>query len=114
MTSKRPRIHDADHLAFVRQLPCLICSDDVSVEACHVRYGDPHAGKPSTGMAEKPSDRWTVPLCGRHHRSQHQRSERGWWEAKAIDPVKVALALYVNSGNHEIASVICRATMRAA
>jgi hypothetical protein len=108
---KRPRVHDADHLAFVRQLPCIVCGDDVSVEACHVRYGDPHAGKPSTGMAEKPSDRWTVPLCGRHHRSQHQRSERGWWEAKDINPIVVAQALYIAHGDHETAAMICNATV---
>jgi hypothetical protein len=111
---KRPRVHDADHLAFVRQLPCLVCGDDVSVEAAHVRFSDPHAGKRNTGMAEKPDDKYTVPLCGECHRKQHKVSERGYWEARDIDPVKVALALYVNSGNHEIASVICRATMRAA
>jgi hypothetical protein len=107
---KRPRIHDADHLAFVRQLPCLVCGDDVSVEAAHVRYADLHAGKKFTG-GQKPHDMFVVPLCGRCHRSQHQRSEKGWWEARYIDPVKVALALYVNHGDHEAAAMICKATI---
>lgn len=109
---KRPRQHDADHLAFVRQLPCIVCGDDLTVEAAHIRFSDLHAGKRSTGMAEKSDDKFTVPLCSKCHRAQHRCSERGWWEAKAIDPVKVALALYVNHGDHEAAAMICRATLR--
>jgi hypothetical protein len=109
---KRPRAHDADHLAFVRQLPCLVCGDDVSVEAAHVRYSDPHAGKRSTGLSEKSDDKVTVPLCGKCHREQHRYQERSWWGVKAIDPVKVALALYVNHGDHETAAMICKATAR--
>jgi hypothetical protein len=109
---KRPRIKDPDHLAFVRQLPCLVCGDDVSVEAAHVRYADLHAGKPFTGGQIKPDDKYAVPLCGKHHRDQHRCDERGWWAFLCIDPVKVALALYVNHGDHETAAMICKATAR--
>jgi hypothetical protein len=52
-------------------------------------------GKRSTGMAEKPSDWWAVPLCGKHHREQHAMNERAFWKVFNVDPIRVAAFLYL-------------------
>jgi hypothetical protein len=112
MTQRRPREKSAGHLEFIRQLACCICGDDATVEAAHVRYSDSRAGKRSTGKAEKPHDRFTLPLCGRHHREQHNHgNERLWWETKGIDPIFYALALFGCSGDHQTGSDIIRARL---
>jgi hypothetical protein len=80
--------------AWIRTLPCCLCLDVTTVECAHVRYAEPRVGKPITGMGTKSGDDFVVPLCGRHHRAQHDfGNEREWWEALGIDPVYLALAL---------------------
>lgn len=103
------RQKDNSHLGGIRQLPCAICLDNTSTEAAHVRYAEPRLGKRQTGMAEKPDDAFTVPLCSRHHREQHTQNERAWWAGHEIDPVALALALYRVSGDHEAGERIVRA-----
>lgn len=100
------RQHNKTHLAFIRQLPCVICGDGTTTEACHVRFAEPRAAKRPTGMGERPDDVWTVPLCGKHHRDQHQCNERSWWESYRIDPTYVALALQRVTGNVELGAQI--------
>jgi hypothetical protein len=107
---RHPRRFDPDHLAFVRTLPCVICGDDTTVEAAHVRMMDPTVAKPMTGIGIKPDDMFTLPLCGKHHREQHAMREATFWEQHGIDPVKRALAIYAVSGDHERGSQIARAT----
>lgn len=97
---RQPRQHDPDHLAFVRTLPCLLCGDDTATEAAHVRYADPMIGKSNPGLQAKPHDKFTIPLCGSDHRTQHENGEKQWWSKLGIDPVKVALALYAVSGDY--------------
>jgi len=101
MTQRQPRQRDEAHLNFVRSLPCLICLDDTSTEAAHIRYAEPRAGKRWVGGQEKPDDAFAVPLCGKHHREQHTRREVEWWQWQGIDPIKVSLALFRVSGDHE-------------
>lgn len=103
------RQRDNNHLDFVRGLPCIICKDDTSTEAAHIRYAEPRLGKRQTGMGEKSDDAFALPLCGRHHREQHTQNERAWWNGYAIDPVALALALYRVSGDHEAGERIVRA-----
>lgn len=105
---RRPRQLDPEHLQFVRSLPCLCCGNDIETEAAHIRYADARADKRSVGKAEKPDDKWTVPLCGRCHRRQHDVNERAFWEGQSIDPVFVALALYLQSGDHQAGLEIVR------
>jgi hypothetical protein len=100
------RIQSPAHLDFVRSLPCLICGNETSVEAAHVRFPDPRAAKRQTGMGEKSDDVWALPLCGTHHREQHSGSERMFWRAHGIDPIFVALALSRISGDREAAASI--------
>lgn len=105
---KRPRQHDEPHLIFIRQVSCVICGDNTSTEAAHLRYADLRAAKHNPGHGAKPSDNWTLPLCGKHHREQHQGSECVWWEAKGLDPTFLSMALFLNSGDHEAAETIIR------
>lgn len=95
------RQKDERHLDFIRGLPCVVCLDNTSTEAAHIRYADAKAGKRQTGLQEKSDDAFTVPLCNAHHREQHGVSERAWWGGKKIDPVKLALALYRITGDQE-------------
>lgn len=97
------------HLNYIRQLPCTICGDTTAVEAAHVRFADPRAAKPITGIGIRPDDLWTVPLCGRHHRQQHLIGERTFWQSVGKDPIFLALALWANSGDHDAGCKIVNA-----
>jgi hypothetical protein len=67
LRQRDPRQRDTKRLAWLRTQPCVICGA-VNTEACHIRVGSIGHGKRDTGMAEKPSDKWTVSLCNWHHR----------------------------------------------
>jgi len=54
-------------------------------------------------MAEKPSDKWALPLCSRCHRKQHEIGEDLFWQAQLVNPWIVALTLHSISGDHEMA-----------
>jgi hypothetical protein len=82
------------HLAYVRTLPCCLCGDDVSVEAHHPRVGSVNDGVHAPGMAQKASDRWALPLCGRHHRECHSYGdERAFWASYGINPFALAMTI---------------------
>jgi hypothetical protein len=55
------------------------------------------------GTGYKPSDRYTVPLCERCHKTgpkaQHRVGELTFWAALGIDPLNVALRLWTISGD---------------
>lgn len=105
---KSPRLKVEAHLKFIRTLPCLVTGSR-PVEAAHVRYADMRYGKRDTGMAEKPSDHWVIPLSPTSHREQHAfGDELAWWESKGIDPLFVALALWRASGDDEVCEQILR------
>lgn len=106
------RRHDKPHLDFIRQQSCMVCGDDTSVEAAHIRYADARIAKPITGVGIKPDDRFVVPLCGRCHRGQHSRGERAWWQIKQIDPILIALALFSVSGDYDAGAKIVAAALR--
>jgi hypothetical protein len=69
---RNPRKRDEGALHRVRQQPCLICGDDVTVEAHHPRVG-------VIGMGRKNNDDQARPLCGRHHRELHTMNEAEFW-----------------------------------
>lgn len=107
---RQPRQHSEKHLAFIRQLPCMVCGNNTSTEAAHIRFAMPSAGKRGVGMGEKPDDKWTVPLCGKHHKEQHHIGETTFWRNEIRDPIFVALALWAATGNHELGEQIVRAS----
>src|SRR5262249_37645642 len=83
----------AQHLAFIRQLPCTGCGQPAPTEAAHVRSGSDAA----TGV--KPSDRFSLPLCTECHALQHQFGELRFWSVLRIDPLNVAFRLWTMSGD---------------
>jgi hypothetical protein len=89
---REPRIKDERHLNFVRSLPCCVCGG-IDVDAAHIRTGEISLGKRPTGGAEKPSDKWTVPLCRGHHDEQHSMNEMVFWKKYGIDPFMLAMTL---------------------
>jgi hypothetical protein len=106
LRQRSPRVRDEKHLDFVRAQPCCHFKGcPRPSEAAHIRMACPARGKLPTGMAEKPSDFWTVPICGYHHRegadAQHRMSEKLYWELRGIDPFALALDLWQQSGGAE-------------
>jgi hypothetical protein len=83
------------HLAFVRQLPCVACGKAAPSHAAHVRTGT------DGGLAMKPGDRYAVPLCTSCHAKQHRVGELTFWSGLRIDPLNVALRLWAVSADME-------------
>jgi hypothetical protein len=103
---RRPREKDKAHLIWLATLPCAVCGSYKDVEAAHYRSADRRWGKPSTGMGEKPHDRWALPLCAEHHRLQHSTNEEEFWKGYGIDAPVMCLALFGASGDDEAAQQI--------
>ena len=105
LRQRAPRQEDPKHLAFVRTQPCCIRGCRRQAEAAHIRFACPAIGKEYTGKAEKPDDRWTVPLCPYHHRigiaSQHSMGEAEFWQMVGINPFPIAIELFRLSGGAE-------------
>jgi hypothetical protein len=93
LRQRQPRQKDAGRLAWLRTQPCVICGDNTSSEAAHIRTGNLEVGKEHTGMAQKPDDKWTVSLCNRHHREQHSMNEMDFWRCHQINPFVLAMTL---------------------
>jgi hypothetical protein len=111
LRQRLPRIKDKAHLAFVRGKPCCVCGWPAPNAAAHIRMASQEHGKRDTGKAEKPSDRWTVPLCDPYfspgkgrwcHKdapdAQHSGDESAFWKRVGLDPFAIADALWVESG----------------
>src|SRR5215467_12440946 len=81
------------HLAFVRQLPCVACGKAAPSHAAHVRTGT------DGGVSMKPGDRYAVPLCTTCHAKQHRVGELTFWSALRFDPLNVALRLWTISAD---------------
>ena len=92
---------DGDYLAMVQQCPCLNCGMEPS-EAAHVRMASAAYGK-SSGMQQKPADRWALSLCAGCHRlahdAQHSRSEQAFWIDLDINPLLTCANLYAVRGD---------------
>lgn len=98
LRQREPRVTDAGYLAFVRTKPCCVCKSTLTVQAAHIRMGNPELEKRETGAGERPSDCWSTPLCVRCHltgpNAQHAIGERTFWQWAGIDPFAVAQKLY--------------------
>jgi hypothetical protein len=93
LRQRQPRQKDAKHLDYIRSLPCCVCGDNTSTEAAHIRVASLEHGKNHTGMAEKSSDKWALPLCGECHREQHSMNELKFWASYNINPFTLAIKL---------------------
>lgn len=95
LRQKQPRVEEPAYLAYVRSLTCLVCRKPGPSDAAHLRSSALRYGKPHTGMGEKPDDKWTVPLCRKHHDEQHAHgNELAWWALQGIEPFAAAVRLY--------------------
>lgn len=113
MRLKVKKTENEAHLSFIRQLPCISCGNDICTEAAHLRTERIEYGKRSTGLQQKPSDIWTLPLCGSCHRAQHAGNEMNFWTNLGVNPFVLALSLFAASGDHELAhEVISRQVRR--
>lgn len=94
-----PREESTSHLAAIRKLPCVACGEHPCGEAAHVRMASAAHGKPLVGMATKPDDKWTVPLCHECHMTQHANGELSFWAHLARDPFDLCERLWAASPN---------------
>jgi hypothetical protein len=105
LRQRLPRKRDDAHLRYVRAQKCCLGFCNRPAEAAHIRMACDAIGKLPTGMQEKPDDKWTVPLCGYHHRTgvgaQHKMGERDFWELAGINPFEIAVVLWIESGGYE-------------
>ena len=93
LRQKEPRQKNEKHLNYIRSLPCCICGG-IDTEAAHIRIQSLEYGKRPTGMQEKSSDKWALPLCNRHHREQHDcGDELKFWDFHGINPFLLAISL---------------------
>jgi hypothetical protein len=95
MAERDPRFSDEPYLRYIRRQPCCLCGG-IDVEAAHLRVGSINDGKRPTGMGEKSSDRWALPLCNRHHKEQHSMNEREFWASYGIDPFALSMHYQVS------------------
>jgi hypothetical protein len=101
LMQRRPRKEDSKHLRFVRERPCVICGF-TPCDPAHIKMGDSRISKPpSSNLGMKADDRFTLPLCRKHHERQHQMPEREFWEYYRLDAVLLALALFSISGDEQ-------------
>lgn len=94
---RQPRVKDNAYLAHVRRQPCTLAhlgeGCEGHIDAAHLRYSNPKVGRTNPGMGNKSDDRWTLPLCRKHHTEQHAAgNEARWWSGKGVDPDAECLA----------------------
>lgn len=102
MRQREPRLFDPKFLEFLRMCRCCCCGARPKNEAAHIRIGSTIYNKRGTGMAEKPDDRWAVPLCAWCHRegpqSQHGMGEYAFWFMWDLNPFEIAAKFYAEYG----------------
>lgn len=97
----RGRIRDNAYLAYLRRQTC--CVGPLLGDRCegptdpaHLRFSDFKVGRINPGKGRKSDDRWCLPVCRKHHDSQHAHgNERAWWsDVVRADPNALAVATY--------------------
>ena len=90
---KKKCVKDKRHLKVIARLPSVISGKE-PCDSCHIRFADDRYDKRPTGMGEKPSDCWVLPLTRDEHIDQHSQGERDFWKSKNIDATAMARVLY--------------------
>lgn len=84
---REPRQRDKAYLSWLHELPCVVTGRmGDGVQAAHIRFASIEYGKRYTGGAEKPHDRFCLPLWWQEHATQHE-GERRYWRERGIDPL---------------------------
>jgi hypothetical protein len=111
--SKRA-IKDAEHLAYVRRNPCIVCYSDPRIfpKEPYVlgwpAISDPHHCRKldqRRGLLPR-HDALTVPLCRYHHKAM-DGDEREYWKALGIDPA-ASIAAFSEEGRKAIEALSLR------
>jgi hypothetical protein len=99
--NSRPETHyrSASYLKHVRGFCCCLSDKEGHVcegriEAAHIRMGS------HTGLAQKPHDYLTVPLCAGGHREQHNVGEVTFWFTYRTDPWRIAERIWKASKHY--------------
>lgn len=87
---------NAEHLDFVRSLPCCACLKPGRSEAHHESELAPE----ENGMGKKVSDKWVVPFCGKDHRRRHDKGVHTFWGDTDI-ALRLVNVLWRHSGDME-------------
>lgn len=118
LRQRQPRIRNPKFLAFVRTQRCGACGAPPPSQATHIRMASLEYGKRSTGVGEKSSDQWSVPLCQGCHldkpSAQHRVGEQEFWSRSGLNPFAIAMGLYDDfmSAGRKPASRISRRPQR--
>lgn len=95
---RQPRQECPAFLAFVRRKACCVCFAPAPSQAAHIRMASAIFDKRPSGIAEKPSDKFCVPLCADCHlngpEAQHHIGELKFWERAGINPLALADKLW--------------------
>jgi len=84
--ARRGPMRDRLYLAWLRQLPCMVCGDMWQTrEAAH---------GPVNGMSQKGPDDEAVPLCAHHHREMHVRGWPAFEAGHCFSRAELAKRLY--------------------
>lgn len=83
------------HREWIRSLPCCVPGCREPSVCAHVRQNS------GGGMGMKPHDRWTVPLCDKHHKEQHAVSHKAFDTAHHLDLRALAIRLAAKSPHIE-------------
>lgn len=104
------------HLKFIDSLPCVICAGACGESTHHHLLRVDKQYLPVTmeteglmfpkvkskGMGTKSDDRFTLPLCPKHHAEAHANgNDKEYFLKRGIQPEKFALSLYKVSGDYE-------------
>jgi Putative HNHc nuclease len=107
---RRPRRENKKHLRWIAERACLVCGSS-PCDAAHIKHADSRVCKPlSSNIGMKADDRFTIPLCRRHHEECHQLGEKDFFLKYACDPILIALALYSVSGDDQEGDHLVRMT----
>ena len=82
------------HRAWVRRHQCSVPGcEQLPIECAHVRRGT------DGGEGLKPSDKWSISLCGDHHLEQHRIGEISFEKKYQLDLIALAEA-FANRSPH--------------
>jgi hypothetical protein len=86
LPGETPIVECRPHLNWVRKHGCCVPGcDRTNIETAHVRKGT------DGGMGKKPSDKWAISLCFKHHRKQHAIGEPEFERRHGIDMKQLAM-----------------------
>lgn len=115
LRKRQPRERSKAYLAALHCLPCVVCGSRQFVEAAHIRlrsakWDEITGVRTGAGGAEKPSDRWCLPLCVEHHRTgpqaEHVIGTEAFWALHKLDPHAIADALHSAFPNYQAMAAV--------